>query len=303
MSFKSLLTAKLDTLGNKYTISANEIRTTCLNPEHKDNSPSYFINTLTGVSHCFSCGYAPHPAKLIDCTEEDTAELLRQAKYSTLLDNLHQEVQHKEKVQFTLPPKAYDIDKNWRGVTKDLLLQLGAYYCNTGRYAGRLVFPIYNLSNELVGYDARIVNPSVVPEYVKDVKWLRPAGMAVQDITYPVQLLQELGASHIIITEGLMDAISYLQMGVPALPSFGLSSPSSERVSDMIRIGCESVSIATDNDIKGQEAAKRLYKDYVKWFKVKSHPISTKVFLAGQKDASIKDANDYLVKIYNQGGK
>ena len=92
-------------------------------------------------------------------------------------------------------------------------------------------------------------------------------------------------------------------MGVPAVPSFGLSSPSSLRISDMIRLGCVSVSIAMDNDEKGQEAVKRLYKDYVKWFKVKSLPLCTKVFLAGQRNNNIKDANDYLVQIYNKGGK
>ena len=296
MSFKQVILAKLDAMGRKYTISGNEIKTLCLNPEHNDSNPSYFINTVTGVSHCFSCGYSPHPAQIIDCSEADTEELLRQAKYNTLLSSMKQVTEDKEVTEFTLPPKAYDIDRDWRGISQDLLSKLGVYYCDTGRYAGRLIFPIYDLDNNLLGLDARIVNPAIVPEYVSDVKWLRAKGMRTQDIVYPLDIITKMDTSHIVVTEGLMDAISFIALGVPAIPSFGLSSPSSDKIATLISIGCTTITLALDNDERGQAAVKRLYKDYIKWFKIQSHPLASKIYRASLINSSIKDANDYLLQ-------
>ena len=296
--FKDILVAKLQGLNKKFTISGNEIRTTCMNPNHIDNSPSYFINIVTGVSHCFSCNYSPPPSVLIDMGTEETSELLRQSKYNTLLNQLEDKFSYDTTMNYTFtePPKAYDINRDWRGTSQELLSKLGAYYCDTGRFAGRLVFPIYNENNIFIGADCRIVSPKDVPEYVRDVKWLRHKDMQTQDIVYPLQLLESLGTvEHIVLCEGMADAISYWQMGVPAIPNFGLSSPSASKIATLIRLGVTTITIALDNDEAGIDASKRLYKDYIKWFKVASHPLASKVFRSG-----LKDANEYLVQIYNK---
>ena len=36
--------------GKDYVVS-------CLNPEHDDNNPSMRVDQITGIFHCFSCGY------------------------------------------------------------------------------------------------------------------------------------------------------------------------------------------------------------------------------------------------------
>lgn len=290
MNFKALLESKLQALGQSYTILGNEIRTTCMNPDHNDNNPSYFININTGVSHCFSCNYSPHPAKLIDADEADIEELLRNAKYSYLESQLKDESET-EKVSFTLPPKAYDIDRDWRGVSKDLLLKLGVYYCDTGRYAGRLIFPIYK-DDLLLGFDARIVNPSIVPDSLKDVKWLRPKGMETQKIVYPYNLLKTMDCNWVVITEGVMDAVSYLELGIPAIPSFGVSEPHPDRITQLLSLGVSTIGLGLDNDEAGQKASLNLYKHYIKWFNIKNHIITSQVRKVG-----VKDCNEYLTKI------
>lgn len=52
--FKEAIIAILDSMGNDYNISGDEIKTTCLNPNHEDSNPSFFINMNTGKNHCFS---------------------------------------------------------------------------------------------------------------------------------------------------------------------------------------------------------------------------------------------------------
>lgn len=290
MSFKQILESKLSALGQDYKVRGDEITTICLNPEHNDTKPSYSINVKTGVSHCFSCGYAPHPAVLIGQSEEDTEELLRQAQYNYLEDLITPDKEEDTR-EFYLPPKAYDINKDWRGVSEELLKALGVYYCDKGRYAGRLVFPI--IRDDIVqGFDARIVNPSIVPDKLKDVKWIRPAGMDAQGIVYPYEFLRDnYDCNHIILTEGVMDAVSYLELGVPAIPTFGVSPPNSRRITDLIRLGCTTLSIGYDNDDAGRTASMKVYKDYAEWFNIMNHPVQMKVFFSGE-----KDCNDYLVK-------
>lgn len=289
--FKDLIIAKLDSIGQKYTISNNEIKTLCLNPNHKDTHPSYYINVNTGVSHCFSCGFKPHPAYLLGEDEDTIEEMLYQSKYNRLLDSLNEVDTVKIQRDFWLPPNKYYIDRDWRNVSKLTLRKLGVYYTDTGRYSGRLVFPIYD-GNTLVGYDARIVKPSAVPDEWKNTKWLRPAGMDAASIVYPLNLLEEFAdLSHIVIVEGMLDAISYIELGVPAIPSFGLSPPTKDRITKLISMGVTTVTLGFDNDEKGFEGAQKVFTYYKDWFNIKPHWLTSKIRKSG-----VKDANDYLVK-------
>lgn len=293
IGIKEIIVHKIKALRQDYTISGDELRTLCLNPEHNDSTPSYFINLKDGKNHCFSCGYKLHPSKLIGDLAEDYGdteinvdELLRGAQYNYLDEIL--KPKDVEDYSFTLPPKAYDIDKNWRGVSKQLLQELGVYYCDTGRFAGRLVFPIYK-ENILQGFDARIVNPKLVPELLQDVKWLRPKGMEVQKLCYPFEHLKGMDCTHLVICEGVADCISYLELGIPAIPSFGISPPEPERITQLLELGVSTIGLAYDNDEAGRNASLKVYKHYIKWFQVKNHPTTYKVFKAG-----VKDCNDYL---------
>lgn len=288
MSIKAIIVNKIKALNQEFTISGDELRTLCLNPEHNDSKPSYFINLKDGKNHCFSCNYALHPSKLIGDTEGvDVDELLRNAQYS-YIDEVLKGKEQNEEYSFTLPPKAYDIDKDWRGVSQHVLKELGVYYCDTGRFAGRLVFPIYQ-NGILQGFDARIVNPKIVPELLQDVKWLRPKGMQVQKITYPYDYLKGLNCSHLIVCEGVADCISYLEMSIPAIPSFGVSPPDTERITSLLELGVTTIGLAYDNDEAGRKASMKVYKHYVEWFKVQNHPMTYKIYKSG-----VKDCNDYL---------
>ena len=290
--FKEKILQKLEALNQSYEVLGKEIKTKCLNPEHKDNNPSFFINTQTGVSHCFSCGYTLNPSRFLDIADEDVEELIRKAKYNNLL-NLYKKPEEGTHYDFTLPPVKYRIDRAWRGVSQSLLERLGVYYCDTGRYAGRLIFPIYGPNEELQGVDARIVNPEIVPELVTHAKWLRSKGMDAQGIVYPWSVLKAFPLEkrkHLILTEGLMDAVSYLEVGVPALPTFGMGAPSEKRIELLLELGVEVITIGYDNDPKGQEGALRVYPFYRKWFDIKGHWATSLVRKHG-----FKDANEALV--------
>ena len=41
----------------EYKVSGKDFLIRCLNPEHNDRDPSLRIDKLTGIGHCFSCGF------------------------------------------------------------------------------------------------------------------------------------------------------------------------------------------------------------------------------------------------------
>ena len=43
--------------GIAYQLSGKDVKIICLNPEHDDTNPSLRVDRITGVMHCFSCGF------------------------------------------------------------------------------------------------------------------------------------------------------------------------------------------------------------------------------------------------------
>jgi DNA primase len=264
------------------------VKCQCINPEHNDTHPSAGINKESGIFHCFSCG---HTEKFIkeDDDELDEEDLIWRSKYSNL--SLVEDVEDEYLPNVTLPPKAYSIKEGWRGISATLIEELGVYYCNAGRFRGRYIFPMY-YKGKAVGFDARIVDDTA---QVITAKWIRPKGMNAQGIVYPYDIIKNMG-NHLVITEGVMDAISYIEMGIPAIPSFGLSSPSALRIEQLIALNVEKVTIAFDNDERGVAGALRVLPYYAKWFEIVPHPLVKYITDSGE-----KDANDFLVNTKNNG--
>ena len=47
----------LQSKGIHYRLSGKDAVISCLNPEHDDTNPSMRVDRVTGIFHCFSCGY------------------------------------------------------------------------------------------------------------------------------------------------------------------------------------------------------------------------------------------------------
>lgn len=261
-----------------------------MNPEHNDKSPSAGINTNSGIHHCFSCGYN----KMVVDSDNTDPNAIWSARYANLKKGIVEvsDIQHaldsaaEHKGMVVMPPVDHYVTEEWRGITAELPVALGVYYCSVGKYRGRYVFPIGTQ-----GFDARIVDASA---NMVGAKWIRPKGMNVKDVAYPIRYLidHNFDLSHIIICEGVLDAVSYIQLGYPAIASFGLTPPSMKRITTLLAVGVQKVTLAMDNDKAGLEGALALYPYYSEWFEICSHPIVEAIRRSGQ-----KDANDYLNSI------
>ena len=40
-----------------FSVSGRDYLIKCLNPDHEDSNPSFRVDKVSGVAHCFSCGF------------------------------------------------------------------------------------------------------------------------------------------------------------------------------------------------------------------------------------------------------
>jgi DNA primase len=43
--------------GLQFQVSGRDYLIKCLNPEHPDTNPSFRVDRVSGIAHCFSCGF------------------------------------------------------------------------------------------------------------------------------------------------------------------------------------------------------------------------------------------------------
>ena len=292
--YTDIIIDKLESLGNKYEIMNKEIRTTCLSPLHYDEKPSFFINRETAKSYCFSCHYSLNPMVFLEGKVDP--EDLDKAKYNKWLRELYdmreaiEETADKKKEIF-LPAVKFELFEEWRGVSPEILQKVGAYYADAGKYRGRYIFPVIE-EDKVIGFDARVVNEKAI---MTDAKWIRNRGFDVKSTVYPYNTLKKERPNHIILVEGVMDALSYMELGGYAIPHFGLTPPSNDRITKLLRLGVDTITFGFDNDDAGISGTIKLLPYYVEWFNIEPHPLVDKV-----RDSGFKDANDYLVNLKNK---
>ena len=224
-------------------------------------------------------------------TEENAEDLWTQ-RYKNLKHTKHLgdvqeafDIMNERNYDLHLPPVDHMVEESWRGLSAELVQQLGIYYSSRGKYKGRYVLPVYDPLGRLESFDARIVDATA---RVTGAKYLRPKGAPIKRMVYPQQIfaLRKLDTTHIIITEGPLDALSYIELGFAAICSFGLTPPDQERINRMLAIGTQYVTLAYDNDEPGINGMLKVLPYYEAWFTITDHRIVNLVNSSGYKDAN-----------------
>jgi len=286
---ENIITKKLEKAGRPVVKTGDHfIMTTCLNPAHKDRKPSLSINTESGIGKCFSCGYTVNVDYWVTgaIDEEALAELERDIKYSELLKKFEREDLATTTALY-LPPKGRDLEEGWRGLTKETINTLGLFVCERGAYSNRVIFPMYDKDGKLVAFNTRALGDEV-PKY----KYSK--GIPVNELVYPSKEARPKGKSYIVLVEGIMDAISMNQDGIPAIFNFGVNyTMGPKKISQLIREGVETIYLAFDKDKAGLEGmARYLQSDLSEYFEVK---LAKELPELNQFDKSgCKDYNEYV---------
>jgi hypothetical protein len=264
---KPIILSKLQEQGRPITVTGdNWIMTSCLNPAHMDKHPSFAVNLTTGAGKCFSCGYTIGPSYWVvgKLTTEEEEELLRKAKYSELLNRF--EKSSKEPLVSStvfLPPKSRDLEEGWRGLSKETIEQYGLYICDKGAYAGRVIFPIKDISGAITAFNSRALSPEIQPKY-KFSKGFDP-----NIIIYPEV---PLNSSEVFLVEGIMDALHMRQEGFVSILNFGINYTFKHqiKISELLKKGVDTIYICLDKDEAGEKGTQKyLQSPLTEFFEVK----------------------------------
>ena len=231
--------------GLEYKSSGRDYLIRCLNPEHPDTDPSFRVDRVSGVAHCFSCGFKTNLFKFYGVFSNPTP--IRIAKLKEKLRELKVLNKGQE-----LPPGATPYTKVFRGISSATLKHFEAFYTmQVEKLVDRIIFPIKDITGKTQVYVARHTLSNGNPRYVN-----YPAG-----VTMPVFPPQVPSGHHsLVLVEGVFDMLNLYDKGLTNVAcTFGTNTLQSDTKTKMLPFKAQGVShifLLFDGDEAGEKAAK-----------------------------------------------
>jgi len=220
--------------GKDYVVS-------CLNPEHDDNNPSMRIDQITGIFHCFSCGFKGNvfvhfgeKASFLHLRRELVKKKIREKRA--------------ESVGLPFPRSALPYVGNWRNIKPETYRKFEAFQEHEA-FVGRIVFPIRDISGRIVAFNARHMTGGT-PKYL-----ISPPGARMPLFPAKIDPIQ----ASVILVEGIYDMINLHDKGLTnAVCCFGTRNINEEKLSILRLQGIEEAIVFFDGDEAGQTAAAKV---------------------------------------------
>lgn len=235
-----LLTEK----GIDYKVQGNDAVISCLNPEHDDTNPSMRVDKITGVYHCFSCGYKGNlfthfgaPASSLEIKIHKIKEKIDRKKAET--------------VGLKLPEDRVIWDAPFRNISAETLKIWQAFTWNVPKFEGRIVFPIRDITGKTVGLIGRLIQNQMMMDN-KPKYYIYPVGVQLPFCPAKPKLIQ----NRAILVEGIFDALNLWDNGLKnAVCCFGTKQMNWVKLSLLKMQGVTGLDIMFDGDEAGQQAA------------------------------------------------
>ena len=227
-----------------FTVSGRDYLTKCFNPDHEDKSPSFRIDKLTGVCHCFSCGFKANIFKHFGLLTNNVS--VKIVKLKEKLRLLQESTNGLEPLEGSKP-----INETFRGISVKTLKEFRAFKTDkVSELEDRIIFPIVDVRNKTVAYIGRHILSNGNPRYI-----IQPAGANIP--MFPANFKERY--SSIILVEGIFDMLNLYDKGLHnVVCTFGTSRLFNDTADKLLSykvIGIEKVFILYDGDEPGKQAA------------------------------------------------
>lgn len=222
--------------------SGQDLKICCLNPEHDDSNPSMRVDRLTGIFHCFSCGFKGNIFSFFD----EKANYLQQKRLA-----FKQKIEQKlaENIGLEMPKNAVPFERKWRNISGQTFKEFEAFEHNDNDFIGRLVFPIRSVSGKILGFNGRALSPSTSPKYL-----IKPAKSKFP--LFPARVKPVQG--HVVLVEGIFDMLNLYDKGIKnVVCAFGTQKLTKEKLMILKIQGVTCIDILFDNDEAGELATKK----------------------------------------------
>lgn len=266
----------------------------CLNPEHEDLNPSMNIDKLSGIFHCYSCGFKGDIYQHFNIRKERFINVKIQCVREKIFSLLNIK-------SLPLPLDATRITSDFRNISVETLKKFGAFTTESiNGMSGRIVFPIYNMDGKITMFQGRYMYSDLDPKYK----------------TYPehttLPLYPQIVDSKfnsIILVEGLFDMINLHDKGLTnAVCTFGTAFGSTrkhkkqkENIDKLLNYkyqGIDTIYVMFDGDKAGRSAAANLIS-----YAGKSFMMDTIELGDGLDPGSLtkQDVNKLFGELYGEG--
>jgi len=233
--------------GLQFQVSGRDYLIKCLNPEHPDTNPSFRVDRISGIAHCFSCGFKTNIFKYYGIFSNPIP--IKIAKLKEKLQDLKMQAHGVE-----LPAGATPFTKIFRGISQQTLKHFEAFYTNqVEKLQDRIIFPIKDITGKTAVYVARHMLSNGNPRYIN-----YPS--KVQMPIFPAQI--PAGYKSLVIVEGIFDMLNLYDKGLKNVAcAFGTNTLQSDTKLKMFPYKAQGIShiyILFDGDDAGEKAAENL---------------------------------------------
>lgn len=178
----------------------------CFNPKHPDKNPSMRIDRITGIFHCFSCGFR---GNVFDHFGEK--KNVFQIRRETLKKKIAAKLS--DSIGLEMPKDISYYEGDWRGISPETYKKFKAFQSVSSEFIGRIVFPITDISGRIVAFVGRHTTLTHHPKYLNSPP---DAKMPL----FPARVTPIKG--RVILVEGIFDMLNLHDKGLTnAICSFG----------------------------------------------------------------------------------
>ena len=215
----------------------------CLNPDHEDTNPSMRIDKITGIFHCFACGFKGNIFKYYD-TPVSYLEIKRN-KIKKKIEEVRA-----QNIGLTPPTDLMPYIGNFRGLKPRTYKEFDAFTHYNSQFVGRVVFPVVDITGSIRAFIGRHMDRTVVPKYL-----IYPPKAKLP--LFPYHAVPILG--RVLLVEGIFDALNLHDKGLTnAMCCFGTQNINMYKLNMLKFLGVRQVDILFDGDTPGREAAERV---------------------------------------------
>ena len=233
--------------GLAFTVSGRDYLIKCLNPEHPDSNPSFRVDKVSGVAHCFACGFKTNIFKFFGVFTNPIP-----IKIAALKEKLNE--LKTGNIGLEMPNGHTPYTRSFRGISAQTLKHFGAFYTNVvEKLQDRIIFPIRDITGKTVVYVARHTMSNGNPRYVN-----YPSGVKIP--VFPSHLPS--GYSSLVLVEGIFDMLNLYDKGLEnVVCAFGTNTLQNDTKTKLLPFKAQGIThiyLLFDGDEAGRKASQTI---------------------------------------------
>mgnify|MGYP001568779229 FL=1 len=230
--------------GIEFTVKGQDAIISCLNPEHDDSNPSCRVDKITGIMHCFSCGFSGNLFTYYGAPESPLEVRIHRvkAKIAKVKSQTTGIQLPKDRIEWKGGP--------FRNISEKTLKIWQAFTWNVPKFEGRIIFPIRDITVKTVALLGRKITGSMTDKY-----YIYPQGAEMPFCPAKVKPIN----NRVILVEGIFDALNLWDHGLKnTVCCFGTQQMNWVKLSLLKLQGVQGIDIMYDGDDAGVKAAEAL---------------------------------------------